>query len=144
KALEDLVEAMLVKTKMPRFRLSSLEPVELSERLIELYSDDRMCPHFHMSIQSANSEVLAQMKRKYTQDDVKRSLLKIEKHVKNAFVGMDVITGFPTESEEQFEDTYKTLTDLPWTKLHVFPYSERKGTRAATMPQIHYHLRKER
>lgn len=132
KVLEDLIETLLAKTKMPRFRLSSLEPVELSERLLDLYQDDKMCPHFHMSIQSANTEVLDKMKRKYTQADVARALNQIEKRVRNAFVGMDVIAGFPTESHEQFEDTYLTLTELPWTKIHVFPYSERPGTRAVT------------
>lgn len=144
KSLEDLIETILLKTTIPRIRLSSLEPVELTDRLVDLYSDSRLCPHFHMSIQSANTDVLAAMKRKYTQEDVRQSLNTIHNKIKNAFVGMDVITGFPTETDHQFEDTYKTLADLPWTKLHVFPYSERQGTRAADLPQIHYHIRKER
>ena len=98
-----------------------------------------------MSIQSANTEVLHHMKRKYTQDDVRKSLLAIEKRVPNSFVGMDVITGFPTETAEQFEDTYQTLAELPWTKLHVFPYSERQGTRAAAMDvSVYPHVRAER
>ena len=92
--LEDLIESVLLNTKMPRIRLTSLEPVELSDRLIELYQDERMCKHFHMSIQSAQDSVLAAMKRKYTQKDVINSLNKIEDKVKNAFVGMDVIAGF--------------------------------------------------
>lgn len=133
--LEDLLEYLLLHTKMPRFRLSSLEPVELSERMLDIYQDQRYCPHFHMSIQSANTEVLHHMKRKYTQDDVRRSLNLIAKRVPNAFVGMDVIVGFPTETHEQFEDTYLTLAELPWTKIHVFPYSERQGTRAATFTE---------
>jgi threonylcarbamoyladenosine tRNA methylthiotransferase MtaB len=133
--MEDLIEQLLVKTKMPRFRLSSLEPVEVSERLLDLYQDDKMCPHFHMSIQSANTDVLDKMKRKYTQGDVIHALNQIDKRVKNAFVGMDVIVGFPTETREQFEDTYLTLVELPWTKIHVFPYSERPGTRAVTYPE---------
>jgi threonylcarbamoyladenosine tRNA methylthiotransferase MtaB len=132
RGLEDLVENLLKKTKMPRFRLSSLEPVELTDRLVELYQDERMCPHFHMSIQSAESETLHQMKRKYSQGDVRLALEKIESKVPGAFVGMDVIAGFPTETEAQFEETYATLADLPWTRIHVFPYSERQGTRAAT------------
>ncbi len=145
KRIEDLAEALLLKTQVQRFRLSSLEPIELSDRLIELYQDARMCPHFHMSIQSANTEVLHQMKRKYGQDEVRASLLKIERKVKNAFVGMDVIAGFPTETLSQFEDTYLTLADLPWTRLHVFPYSERKGTKAEAMElTVPYHERKQR
>lgn len=143
--LEDLLETLLVKTQMPRYRLSSLEPVEVSDRLLELYQDSRLCPHFHMSIQSANTDVLFHMKRKYSQDDVKMSLRRISEKVPGSFVGMDVITGFPTETAEQFEDTFKTLSDLPWTKLHVFPYSERPGTRAAAMEaSVYPHIRAER
>jgi threonylcarbamoyladenosine tRNA methylthiotransferase MtaB len=145
KTLEDLVEALLIRTPMPRFRLSSLEPIEISDRLLELYQDDRMCPHFHMSIQSANDLVLKDMKRKYGQSEVQKTLLKISKKLKNPFVGMDVIAGFPTESFEAFEDTYLALADLPWTRLHVFPYSERKGTKAAEVfKQIPYSDRKAR
>lgn len=128
--LEDLVQALLQKTTMPRFRLSSLEPVEVTDRLLDLYSNSRLCPHFHMSIQSAHTEVLARMKRKYTKDDVQLALTKISQRVKNAFVGMDVIVGFPGESHEFFEDTFLTLAELPWNRIHVFPYSERNGTRA--------------
>lgn len=142
--LEDLVEAVLHKTNVPRIRLSSLEPIELSERLLMLFQNERLCPHFHMSIQSADSEVLAQMKRKYTVNEVVQSLSAIDSKVKNAYIGMDVIAGFPTETDEQFENTYKTLSETPWTRLHVFPYSERQGTRAATLPQISMMKRKER
>lgn len=144
KGLEDLVEAVLTKTKVQRLRLSSLEPIELSDRLIDLYQDDRLCAHFHMSIQSADTEVLAQMKRKYTEQQVRLALEKIALKVPNAFVGMDVIAGFPTETEEQFENTYKVLAETPWTRLHVFPYSERQGTRAATLAQLNMSVRKNR
>lgn len=143
--LEDLLENLLSKTKMPRFRLSSLEPVEVSDRLLDLYQDSRLCPHFHMSIQSANTEVLHGMKRKYTQADVQRSLQAIAEKVPGSFVGMDVIVGFPTETEAHFQDTFRTLESLPWTKIHVFPYSERPGTRAAVMEESVYpHVRAER
>jgi threonylcarbamoyladenosine tRNA methylthiotransferase MtaB len=75
------------------------------------------------------------MKRKYTQVEVIDSLNKIAQKVPGAFIGMDVIVGFPTETDAQFEDTYRTLNDLPWTRIHVFPYSERSGTRAALMTE---------
>ncbi|MGE0631535.1 MAG: tRNA (N(6)-L-threonylcarbamoyladenosine(37)-C(2))-methylthiotransferase MtaB [Pseudobdellovibrionaceae bacterium] len=132
KSLEDLVEAMLAKTQMPRFRLSSLEPVELTSRLLELYrNNSRLCPHFHMSIQSANTDVLGKMKRNYGQKEVVECLTRIRQVLPHAHIGMDVIVGFPTETEEQFEDTYLTLANLPWSRIHVFPYSEREGTKAA-------------
>lgn len=144
KKIEDLVESVLSQTSVQRVRLSSLEPIELSDRLLDLYQDDRLCPHFHMSIQSADSEVLHQMKRKYSDKEVRESLESIYAKVKNAYVGMDVIAGFPTETDEQFENTYRLLSETPWTRLHVFPYSERKGTRAAILEQIPMMKRKER
>ncbi len=136
--LEDLVENILRRTEMPRLRLSSLEPGELSERLLELYSNDRLCPHFHMSIQSANSKVLLEMKRQYTAEAVEFSLQEIARRVPDAFVGMDVIAGFPGESEDDFLDSFERLKRLPWTRLHVFPYSQRPGTFAARRSdQVH-------
>jgi threonylcarbamoyladenosine tRNA methylthiotransferase MtaB len=144
KSLEDLIENILFRTEIPRIRLSSLEPIEVTERLLALYENPRLCPHFHMSIQSADTDVLKQMKRKYTEMDVKSSLIQIHKKIKNVFIGMDVIAGFPSETDEQFENTYKNLADSPWTRLHVFPYSERSGTRAEQLQQIPFHIRKER
>ncbi|GIL18382.1 MAG: tRNA (N(6)-L-threonylcarbamoyladenosine(37)-C(2))-methylthiotransferase MtaB [Oligoflexia bacterium] len=134
-ALEDLIEMCLKYTQVPRFRLTSFEPPELNDRLLDLFQNPRLCPHFHMSIQSAETKVLQDMKRKYNQTDVIQSLHKISQKVPNAFVGMDVIVGFPTETEESFNETYRVLSEAPWTKLHVFPYSERQGTRAALMTE---------
>ena len=128
--LEDLVETLLVKTAMPRFRLSSLEPVELSERLLGLYSDSKMCPHFHMSIQSAQTNVLRAMRRKYGSGEVEKAFHEISKKVPHAFVGLDIIAGFPGETEEQFKETYERMKSLPWTRMHVFPYSPRPGVYA--------------
>lgn len=129
--LEDLVESVLAKTKIPRIRLTSLEPGEVSDRLLDLFREERLCRHFHMSIQSANSKVLKDMKRAYDALAVESSLETIARRVPGAFVGMDVISGFPGESEEEFADSYARLDRLPWTRLHVFPYSPRPGTFAA-------------
>lgn len=131
--LENLIESLLLKTRVPRLRLTSLEPIELSPRLLELFSDPRLCPHFHMSIQSASTSVLSRMKRKYGELEVTNSLKLIERHVPNAFVGMDVIVGFPGEGEREFSETYERLANLSWTKIHVFPYSERPGTFAVKL-----------
>jgi len=128
--LADLVSILLNKTKMPRIRLSSLEPIELSEQLMELFSSPRLCPHFHLSVQSAHSEVLQKMKRKYKAKDVEKTLTNIYKKLPGAFVGMDIIAGFAGESQKQFEESYLRLKDLPWTKMHVFPYSPRQYTYA--------------
>ena len=130
--LHDLVREVLEKTDVPRIRLSSLEPVELTPELLALYREhDRLCPHFHMSIQSANTRVLAGMKRQYTAEQVEWALHAIRETRPGAFIGMDVIVGFPGETDEEFADTYARLERTPWTRIHVFPYSERPGTKAA-------------
>lgn len=134
--LEDLVQSILDRTDVPRIRLTSLEPIEISDRLLDLYQNSRLCPHFHMSIQSANTEVLAHMKRKYDQRAVVDSLEKISKKIPGVFIGLDVIAGFPSETHEQFEDTFLTLAQTPWTRMHVFPYSERPGTRALQISPV--------
>ena len=136
KVLEDLIEALLQKTQMSRLRLSSLEPIELSERLFDLFKDSRLCPHFHMSVQSAQSKVLSEMKRQYTAEKVEWAFNEIQNRVPGAFVGMDVIVGFPGESETDFAETYERLQKTPWTRIHVFPYSERQGTRAALSSEV--------
>ena len=128
--LEDLVEALITQTPMPRVRLSSLEPIECSERLLELYSDQKMCPHFHLSVQSAQTDVLRAMKRKYEAREVEEAFCQIASKIPQAFIGSDVIVGFPGETEEQFNETYERMESLPWTKIHVFPYSPRPGTYA--------------
>ena len=135
--LAQLLHALLKQTKMPRIRLSSLEPPELSTELINLFTDSRVCSHFHLSIQSPHSEVLKRMKRKYQAEDVKHTLMKINKKIPKAFVGMDLIAGFAGESQKQFEDTYLRLKDWPWTKLHVFPYSPRRYTYAERAYSAH-------
>jgi threonylcarbamoyladenosine tRNA methylthiotransferase MtaB len=136
RGLAELVAEILARTDVPRLRLSSLEPPELTPELLAVYreSHGRLCPHFHMSIQSANTRVLSAMKRKYSAEAVENSLFAIREQLPNAFIGMDVITGFPGETEDEFADTYQRLERLPWTRIHVFPYSERPGTKAATYP----------
>jgi len=131
--LSALVDEILAKTSIARLRLSSLEPIEITESLWRSFENPRLCAHFHMSIQSANSKVLKEMKRQYGQEEVRSALIEISRRLPNAFVGMDVIAGFPGESDEEFEDTFQCLQSLPWTRLHVFPYSERPGTKAAVL-----------
>lgn len=144
KGLEDLVETLLQETQVDRFRLTSLEPIELTERLLDVFENPRMCRHFHMSIQSASSKVLKEMKRKYTAEEVDRAFRRIHQRYPDAFIGMDIIAGFPSETEQDFADTYSLLEGSPWTRMHVFPYSERSGTRAAVLEQLPVSVRKAR
>jgi len=131
---EALLKEILKQTHVPRIRVSSLEPVEVSDELLEIYQDSRLCPHFHLSIQAVCDKTLYKMKRQYGVQQVESCLQRVADKVSKAFVGMDVITGFPGESVEDFRETYQRLEALPWTRIHVFPYSERPGTYAARMP----------
>lgn len=132
--LEGLVSEILEKTSMPRLRLSSLEPPELTPELVALYkASDRLCQHFHLSIQSGESRVLKAMKRSYNADSVEHAFLEISSELPGSYVGMDVIAGFPSESDEEFARTYDLLARSPWTRMHVFPYSSRPKTVAEKM-----------
>ncbi|NDD91183.1 tRNA (N(6)-L-threonylcarbamoyladenosine(37)-C(2))-methylthiotransferase MtaB, partial [bacterium] len=134
--LARLASRILKETSLERLRLSSLDPTEITEELINLVRDSegRLCPHFHVSLQSPHSRVLRAMKRRYTFIEVERCLKTIHQRVPEAFVGMDLITGFPGETAAEFEQTCTQLEGLPWTRLHVFPYSEREGTPATRIP----------
>ena len=137
--LTSLVKALLLHTPMPRIRLSSLEPVELTEELFELYDSPRMCPHFHLSVQSFHTRLLQKMKRTYTTKEVTHTLHRIHRQYPRAFVGMDIIAGFADESQKEFEDSYQRIKDSPWTRMHVFPYSPRPhtfaGKKFSTLPR---------
>ena len=133
--MDDLVEYILECTSVSRLRLSSLEPQELSTRLLDLcVKNKRLCPHFHMSIQSTDDFILKSMKRTYTRKDIMECLNKIHSKLPHAFVGMDIIAGFPGETEDHFMNTYETLKKTPWTRIHAFPYSPRPGTYSLRLP----------
>lgn len=139
-ALRRLVLRILRETTLPRIRLSSLDPRELLSGLIELVEEGegRVCPHFHVSLQSPSTRILRLMKRNYGSEQVSECLRRIDavgaRIPGGIYVGMDLITGFPGESEQEHAEGMRRLTDLPWTRLHVFPYSERTGTPATRLP----------
>ncbi len=136
--LEALVRAILEQTTLERLRVSSLDPTEVSAELVDLMrTNPRFCPHIHLSLQSPHSKILKLMKRKYDSDRVVACLgdvASVERGWTGPFVGMDVITGFPGESEEDFLWGVERLRELHWNRLHVFPYSEREGTPATRLP----------
>jgi threonylcarbamoyladenosine tRNA methylthiotransferase MtaB len=133
-----LIEAILRDTTLERLRVSSLDPVEIEDALTELARrEPRFCPHFHVSLQSPVTRVLRLMKRKYTTEHAAECLARIAAlpaPAGGAFVGMDVIAGFPGETEADFERGVEWLRAWPWSRLHVFPYSERAGTPATRLP----------
>jgi len=118
-----------------RYRLSSIEPHELSKDIIELVSSsDTICDHFHIPLQSGNDGMLNQMNRPYSQAFFIDLIQCIHKSSPNSSIGVDVIIGFPGETEKEFNDTYSLISGLPVSYLHVFPFSPRHGTRAAALP----------
>ena len=119
-----------------RLRLGSIEPTELSKPLYTyVAASDWICPHYHIPLQAGDDSVLARMNRHYTTGFFRDLVEKIHALSPDAAVGLDVIAGFPGESERQFENTCRLLEELPFSHLHVFPFSRRPGTPAATMPQ---------
>ncbi len=136
--LEALVRSILGQTELPRLRISSLDPTEITPELQALYAaEPRLCAHFHVSLQSPHTQVLRLMKRKYAAEhvvDCLKNIAELPAPVGGVFAGMDVITGFPGETLEAFDWGVKRLRELPWSRLHVFPYSEREGTPATRLP----------
>lgn len=118
-----------------RIRLGSLEPTLMKEEFIEeLVKLPKICNHFHLSLQSGCDETLARMNRRYTVEEFEKGIELIRKNYPDVSLTTDVIVGFPGETEEEFEKTYEFLQKVGFYKMHVFPYSSRKGTKAAQMP----------
>jgi len=118
-----------------RIRISSIEPNLLSDEIIELTaSHEKMCRHFHIPLQSGSPEVLKQMKRRYKVENYSELIFKCIERIPEIGVGVDVIVGFPGETEENFLETYNFLNELPVSYLHVFTYSERPDTKAIELP----------
>ncbi len=144
--LEDLVRGILEIEGLERFRLSSIEPNTITDELIDvLKASSKVQDHFHLPLQSGDDQILKAMRRKYTVSDYKRIIGKIMAAFPNAGIGADIITGFPGETKEQFDNTYNLVKELPITHFHVFPYSQRKNTTAARMENhIHSAVKKDR
>lgn len=121
-----------------RIRLSSLEPLEVTSQIIDLAaSETRMCRHFHIPLQSGSNRILKAMNRRYSREYYYDLLKTIADRIPGVALTADVMTGFPGEEEKDFEDSYDLINNLPFMDLHVFPYSRRPGTRAASItPQV--------
>jgi len=133
----DLVKALDQVQGIERFRISSIEPNLLSNDIIEyVAASKRFVPHFHIPLQSGNDEILKHMRRRYRTALYQDRVRTIKQLMPHACIGVDVIVGFPGETEEHFLTTYNFLNELDISYLHVFSYSERANTPAATMPQV--------
>jgi threonylcarbamoyladenosine tRNA methylthiotransferase MtaB len=131
--------------ELKRLRLSSIDSIEADPALMRAIADEeRLMPHFHLSAQSGDDLILKRMKRRHSRADTIAFCDEVRRLRPEAAFGADLITGFPTESEAMFENSLKLVDDAGLTQLHVFPFSPRKGTPAARMPQLGAHLAKER
>lgn len=134
KNFSDVIELIAESDLDIRVRISSIEPNLLTDRILELTAEsDKICPHFHIPLQSGSDTILKEMHRRYNTQYFGDLIYKIKSRIPDCCLGIDVITGFPGETEELFMETYDFLNSLPISYLHVFSYSERKGTPAAEM-----------
>jgi threonylcarbamoyladenosine tRNA methylthiotransferase MtaB len=132
---QDLLRRILEETSVERLRISSIEPLDVTQDLIDLFaSSDRIAPHFHMPLQSASNRILAAMHRWYRAEHYARRVERIKERLPHAAIGADVIAGFPGETETEHEATMRFIEQRPFAYLHVFSYSSRPGTRAASLP----------
>lgn len=133
----DLVKALDQVDGIERLRISSIEPNLLKNETIDFVSEaDSFVPHFHIPLQSGNNELLGKMRRRYNRELYVDRVQRIKETMPDACVGVDVIVGFPGETDDHFLDTYSFLSDLDISYLHVFTYSERDNTLAASMPDV--------
>ncbi len=133
--LESLILAILELTSLQKLRISSVEPMDWSDGLIELVaSSSRIAKHAHVPMQSGSDAVLRRMHRKYRPWHYREKIMKIRRAMPTAAIGADVMVGFPGETEAEFDETRRMIEELPFTYLHVFTYSARPGTPAAEQP----------
>ena len=133
--LIDLLEEINKIDGIERIRLGSIEPLLITDEFVErLKKLDKICHHFHLSLQSGCDETLKRMNRRYTTEQFKEIVKRLRNAYNDVNLTTDIIVGFPGETEEEFEKTYKFLDEIKFYKMHIFKYSQRKGTKAAVMP----------
>lgn len=143
--LEQLLRALVRVKGLERLRLSSIEPDLLSDEIIDLIASEKiLMPHIHMPLQSGSDRILGLMRRRYRREVFRDRVMRIRDKMPHAGIGADVIVGFPGETEDDFNDTYRFLENLPVSYLHVFAFSPRPGTPAAELPGAVGKAEKER
>ena len=143
--IAELTSQILDRTGVERLHLSSLQPQEISQGLLELWEDNRLSKHFHLALQSGSDTVLKRMRREYNTDNYLEAVSLIRRYVLDAAVTTDIMVGFPGESEKEFEDSYNFCRRIGFSGMHVFSYSPRPGTDAAGMTgQVDARIKKAR
>lgn len=146
-SLADLLSSVMENRPVRRIRISSIEPTEVDRRILSLLADERgvICRHLHVPLQSGDDTILRRMGRPYTRDQFARVIHDLHERIPAAAIGVDIMAGFPGETEAAFENSYRLIEALPVTYLHVFPFSARKGTPAAGFkPKVPERITKER
>ncbi|HOQ37041.1 MAG TPA: tRNA (N(6)-L-threonylcarbamoyladenosine(37)-C(2))-methylthiotransferase MtaB [Acetivibrio sp.] len=134
-SLIDIVKKVHEIEGIERIRLGSIEPTLINEEFIEsIKSLKKVCPQYHLSLQSGCDRTLKRMNRKYTTQDYRKSVALLRENIKDVAITTDIMVGFPGETDEEFEETYRFLQEIFFASMHVFKYSPRKGTPAATYP----------
>lgn len=144
--LGQMVKRLLAQLPhLPRLRLSSIDPVEVDDDLLYVFErEERLMPHLHLSLQAGDNMILKRMKRRHLREDAIRICDQLRNLRPDVTFGADIIAGFPTETDEMFENTLRIIPECDLSFLHVFPYSPREGTPAARMPQVKGSVIKER
>ncbi|HXZ04735.1 MAG TPA: tRNA (N(6)-L-threonylcarbamoyladenosine(37)-C(2))-methylthiotransferase MtaB [Ktedonobacteraceae bacterium] len=143
--LGDLISALLDQTGISRIRVSSLEPEDFRLEWLELWKNPRMCRHLHLPMQSGSDRILRRMARRYHSERYRQIVRTAKQCVPGMAISTDIITGFPGESESDFEETYQLATELQFAKAHIFRFSPRQGTAAARMQgQVKEEIKKAR
>lgn len=133
-SLRGLVSAILSETHVPRLRLTGIAPWDVEEGFLDLWRDTRLCRHLHMSLQSGSDAILRQMRRPYTTAQFARAVERVRAKIPDVGITTDVIVGFPGESDTDFEQSARFVEQAQFSRVHVFPYSKRAGTPAASLP----------
>ena len=142
--MSNLILDILNKTDLERLRLSSIDCAEIDDHFDEVLINPRVMPHLHLSLQSGDNMILKRMKRRHNAEDIKKFVSHCRNLRNEITFGADIIAGFPTETDEMFRNTYELLKNYNISHLHIFPFSPKKNTPAARMPQVEKSIIKKR
>lgn len=143
--LIDLIKAILAETDIPRLRLGSLEPWELSEEFFALFDNPRLMPHLHLPLQSGSDSVLRRMARRCKTQEFAAIVQRLRTQIPHFNITTDIIVGFPGETEQEWQESFDFIKQTGFGHIHIFTYSKREGTKAATLPgQVSNEIKKQR
>ncbi|MCK5122494.1 MAG: MiaB/RimO family radical SAM methylthiotransferase, partial [Methylococcales bacterium] len=143
--LSELIQAILDNTSIPRLRLGSLEPWELPSGFFSLFKNPRLMPHLHLPLQSGSDTVLRRMARRCKTEEFASMVEQARQQIKHFNVTTDIIVGFPGETEQEWQDSFNFIKKIGFGHIHIFTYSSREGTKAATLPnQLSNEVKKQR